>query len=171
MAENDSIARLARQIDTTERAERLRRDGSQLASLRVQGAGELHQICADFAASVNDRLSQARLELSPPAYEPAAYREKGVNLIQISSQGRQMQITFEAPPQPVSIEKFLIPYILEGEVRTYNQEMLKRFEVRSRMIFFCVEADGARWRFFDWRTRGTGVVDRVLLASLMEPLF
>jgi hypothetical protein len=82
-----------------------------------------------------------------------------------------MQITFEAPPQPVSTEKFLIPYILEGEVRTYNQEMLQRFEVRSRMIFFCVEADGARWRFFDWRTRGTGVVDRMLLASLMEPLF
>ena len=111
------------------------------------------------------------LELSPPTFCPEAFRESGANLFQISSQGRQMQITFEAPEKLVSTEKFLIPYVLEGEVRTYNQRMLDRFEIRSYALYFCIEQDSAVWRFFDWRTRRTGPVGRDLLASLMEPLF
>ena len=71
-----------------------------------------------------------------------------------------MQIAFEAPSQLVSTEKFLVPYVLEGEVRTFNQKMLERFEVRSRLVFFCVDERTAGWRFFDWRTRHTGPVDR-----------
>ena len=94
-----------------------------------------------------------------------------MNLIQIGSQGREMQITFETPPQPFSTEKYLVPYVLEGEVRTYNQRMLERFDIRSLLLFFCVEAGTANWRFFDWRTRHTGPVNRELLARLMEPLF
>jgi hypothetical protein len=49
--------------------------------------------------------------------------------------------------------------------------MLERFEVRSRLVFFCVDERTAGWRYFDWRTRHTGPVDRALLVSLMEPLF
>ena len=56
-------------------------------------------------------------------------------------------------------------------MRTFNQRMLERFEIRSRSIFFCVERETAVWRFFDWRTRSTGPVDDALLVSLMEPLF
>ena len=41
-----------------------------------------------------------------------------------------MQIAFEAPRELVSTEKFLIPYVLEGEIRTYNQEMLKHFKIQ-----------------------------------------
>ena len=94
-----------------------------------------------------------------------------MNLIQISSQGREMQIAFEATPKLVSTEKFLVPYVLEGEVRAYNQRMLESFDIRSLLLFFCVEEGTAGWRFFDWRTRHTGPVDRELLANLMEPLF
>ena len=82
-----------------------------------------------------------------------------------------MQIAFGAPPQMVSTEKFRIPYILEGEVRAYNQKMLERFEIRSRLVFFCVEKETASWRFFDWRTLRTGPVDDGLFVSLMELLF
>jgi hypothetical protein len=71
----------------------------------------------------------------------------------------------------VSTEKFAIPYVLEGEVRTCNQRMLERFDIRSLLLFFCVEQETAGWRFFDWRTLRTGPVDRELLVSLMEPLF
>jgi hypothetical protein len=39
----------------------------------------------------------------------------GENLIQIGSQGREMQIAFEATSKLVSTEKFLVPYVLEGE--------------------------------------------------------
>jgi hypothetical protein len=77
------------------------------------------------------------------------FREAGVNLIRIGSQGREMQITSEATPQLVSDAKFLIPYVLEGEVRAYNQRMLERFEIRSRSLFFCLEEHNAGWRFFD----------------------
>ena len=171
MADDDTIAKLARQIDATRREERFLAGGEEVTDLRVQGACELHRICADFTHSVNSKLSEPLLELSPPLYSPASFRQAGPNLIQIASQGRQMQITFEKPERAVSTEKFFAPYILEGEVRTYNQQMLKRFEIRSRMLFFCVERETGLWRFFDWRTRSTGLFDRGVLVSLMGPLF
>ena len=85
---------------------------------------------------MNRNLPEAALDLSPGTYAPEMFRDSGVNLIQIGSQGREMQLAFEAPAQLVSTEKFLVPYVLEGEVRAYNQQMLERFEVRSLMIFF-----------------------------------
>ena len=171
MAEDDAIVRLARQIEAAQRAERFRAGDGEIAKVRVQGACELHRVCADFVSSVNSNLSETLLAISPESYSPDAFREAGANLIQISSQGRQMQISFEVPKQMVSTEKFPIPYVLEGEVRAYNQEMLERFEIHTRMIFFCVENETTAWRHFDWRTRSTGLIDRELLASLMEPLF
>jgi hypothetical protein len=171
MAQDDAIIRLARQIDAARKAERFLVNAAEVANVRRHGACELHRICADFVSSVNSNLSEAALDLSPATYAPEMFREAGVTLIQISSQGRELQIAFEATSQQVSTEKFPIPYVLEGEVRTYNQRMLDRFEIRSRLLFFCVEEGTAGWRFFDWRSRHTGPVDRELLVSLMEPLF
>jgi hypothetical protein len=171
MAQDDTIARLARQIDATRKAEHFLVNADAVAKLRRQGASELHRICADFVSSVNDKLSEAVLDLSPPTYAPEVFHDPGVNLMRISSQGREMQIAFGATPQRVSTEKFAIPYILEGELRAYNQRMLERSEIRSRLLFFCVEKETAMWRFFDWRTLRTGPLGRELLASLMEPLF
>jgi hypothetical protein len=171
MCQDDPISRLARQIEAAGKAERFLVNADDVDALRRRGACQLHSICAEFISSVNSRLSQGALDLSPPAFTPEMFRESGVNLIQIGSQGRQMQIAFEAPPQLVSTEKFLVPYVLEGEVRTYNQKMLERFEIRSQLLFYCLHEDQAVWRFFDWRTRGTGLVDRQLLVSLMGRLF
>jgi hypothetical protein len=171
MAQDDAIARLARQIDAARKAERFLVNPDEIANLRRHGASELHRICADFVSSVNSNLSEAALDLAPATYAPESFREPGENLIQIGSQGRQMQIAFEAPSTLVSTEKFLVPYVLEGEVRTYNQRMLERFEIRSLPLYFCVEAGTADWRFFDWRNRHTGPVDHGLLVSLMKPLF
>ena len=171
MAQDDAVARLARQIDAARKAERFLVNPAEIASLRRHGASELHRICADFVSSVNSNLSEAALDLAPATYAPESFREPGENLIQIGSQGRQMQIAFEAPSKLVSTEKFLVPYVLEGEVRTYNQRMLERFEIRTLLLFFCVEAGSADWRFFDWRSRHTGPVDHELLVSLMKPLF
>jgi len=171
MPQDDAIVRLARQIEATRKAERFLVDADEVASLRRHGACELHRICAEFVASVNGSLSEAALDLSPAGYAPESFRESGVNLIQVGSQGRQMQIAFEAPAQLVSTEKFPVPYVLEGEVRAYNQRMLERFEIRSQLLFFCVEAGAATWRFYDWRTLRTGAVGRDLLVSMLEPLF
>ena len=64
------------------------------------------------------------------------FHESGVNLFQVGAQGREMQIAFQATAKLFSTEKFSDPYILEGEVRTYNQQMLEHFEVRSQLLFF-----------------------------------
>jgi hypothetical protein len=171
MAQDDAIVRLARQIDTVQRDEQLVVNADAVATLRRRAASELHHICGEFVSAVNSKLSGTMLDLSPANYAPEMFREVGVNLIQISSRGRQMQIAFGAPPQMVSTEKFRIPYILEGEVRAYNQKMLERFEIRSLLVFFCVEKETASWRFFDWRTLRTGPVDDGLFVSLMKSLF
>jgi hypothetical protein len=171
MPQDDLIAKLARQIDAAKKTERSSVDADEVAALRRRGACELHSLCAEFVSSVNSKLSQAALDLSPPAYTLDMFEESGVNLFRIGSQGREMQIAFQAAPQLVSTEKFLIPYVLEGEVRTYNQRMLERFEIRSQALFFCLEGDNFRWRFFDWRTSHTGPVGSELLVSLMGRLF
>ena len=171
MQQDDAITRLAGRIDATRRAERLLTDPDHVGGLRRKGACELHGVCADLVSAVNRKMSEPMLELSPPTYSAQEFRETGPNLIQISSQGRQMQIAFEAPAQLVSTEKFLMPYVLEGEVRTYNQAMLERFDVRSQMIFFCVQGENAVWRSFDWRTLATGPLSAEALAKLIEPLF
>jgi hypothetical protein len=171
MAQDDAIVRLARQIDATRQAEQFVAYADAVARLRRKAACELHARCAEFVSSLNSRLSESLLELSPPVYSPEAFRESGTNLMQISSQGRQMQIAFTSPAGLVSTEKFMIPYILEGEIRTYNQRMLERFEIWNRMIFCCAENETAVWRYYDWRTRSTGAVDRGLLVTLMQPLF
>jgi hypothetical protein len=171
MPQDDLIARLARQIDAAKKNEHFSVDADHVAALRRRGACELHSICAEFVSSVNNRLSRAALDLSPPVYAAEMFREPGVNLIRIGSQGREMQIMFEAAPQLVSTAKFLIPYVLEGEVRAYNQRMLERFEIKSQALFFCLEEESAKWRFFDWRTRRTGPFGSELLVNLMGHLF
>src|SRR4051794_6577973 len=171
MEPNDPIARLARQIEATKKAEHLRVDAGAIQEARRKGAGELHRICAELVGAVNGRLSSAQLELSPAGWSAESFRTAGPNVIQIGSQGRTVQIVFEAPPELVSTEKFLIPYMLEGEVRAYNQKMLERSEIRSRALYYCVENETASWRYYDWRTLSTGVLTSEVLARLMEPLF
>ncbi|MBZ5581810.1 MAG: hypothetical protein LAQ30_06320 [Acidobacteriia bacterium] len=171
MAQDDEIARLARQIEAARKSEQLFLNADRVATVRRRGACELHRICVEFVGAVNGRLTESLLELSPPAYFPETFRDPGVNLFQISSQGRQMQIAFEAAPGLVSTEKFLVPYVLEGEVRTYNQKMLERFDIRTILLFYCVEESAATWRCFDWRTSRAAPLDGPLLAGLMGPLF
>jgi len=171
MPQDDLVARLAGQIDAAKKAERFATDAQHVADLRRRGACRLHAVCAGFVESVNRRLSETTLDLAPTAYTPEMFRDSGPNLIRIGSEGRELQITFGATAQLVSTEKFLVPYVLEGEIRAYNQKMLERFEIRSQPVFFCLKDDDADWRFFDWRTRRTGPVNGELLVELMGRLF
>jgi len=165
------IARLAKQIEASRRAEHFLVDEEEVAGLRRHGAAELHQICAEFVDSLNRKLAYDSVELSPPAFDPQAFRERDVNLIQISTQGRELQIVFQTTPQLFSTEKFLVPYVLEGEVRSYNQSMLDRFEIRNQSLFYCVNEETAHWLFYDWRAPRSVPLDSDLLASLMQKLF
>src|SRR5215471_6681698 len=146
MPPDDLIARLARQIDAAHKSEYLISAGD-VGALRRRGAAELHAICAEFAASVKNQLTQAELNFSPREYSAEMFREMGANLIHIGSAGRELQIAFQSPASLVSTEKFLIPYVLEGEVRAYNQQMLEHLQMRTRLLFYCVEQDRAVWRY------------------------
>ena len=171
MARDDAIARLAKQIDAARKSERFRVNADEVAGLRRQGACQLHQVCAEFVTSLNSRLTDSALDLAPATYAPETFRESAANVIQISSQGRTMQLTFQATGPLFSTEKFPVPYVLDGEVRTFNQRMLERFEIRTYSLFFCLNEDAAEWRFYDWRGPRSAAVDRDLLAGLMERLF
>ncbi len=171
MLQDELIARLARQIDAVKKAEHCVVDADCVSELRRRGAVELYRFCADFVSSVNGKLTQATLDLSPPAFTPDMFQEIAPNLIRVGAEGREMQITFQAPKQLISTEKFLTPYVLEGEVRTYNQRMLQHFEVRTLALYFCVDPDNAEWRFFDWRTKHSGPVGPELFVDLMGRLF
>ncbi len=171
MAQDDRIANLARQIHAARRREHRTKTADQIVALRRRGACELHSICANFVTSVNSRLPEEGLILSSPSYAPEMFRNCGANLIQIGSGDRVIDIAFQATHDLFDTERFLVPYVLEGEIRAFNQKMLDRFEVRSQLLFFCLEQDDASWRFSDWRTGHTGVFGGNLLLNFMEGLF
>ena len=171
MTDDDPIVRLAQRIDASRKSESLLRNAEGIAGLRRQGACQLHHVCAEFVSLLKSKGVDSPIELSPQTYSGEMFRERGVNLFQVSSQGRQMQIAFQATPQTFSTEKYLIPYILEGEIRAYNQRMLEHFEIRSQALFYCVDKETAFWRFYDWRNPRNLPVDPELLAGLMQRLF
>lgn len=172
MADDDRIARLARHIGSEVKKDKhLVLSEEEILALRRQGAAELYAICADFAASVNRLLTPPILELMPPEYSAEMFREPGANLIQLSAQGRIIQIAFQATRQRFSTEKFLIPYILEGEVRAYNQEMLARTQIVSQALFYCLEDKKNTWHYYEWLHGRTGAFGRDQLVSMLEHVF
>lgn len=171
MAEEDRIARLAKQIDNDVRKDQpLFLTAIEVVGLRRQGAIELHSICAEFVAPVNRMLSPPVVELSPPEYAPEMFRGSGVNLIQVNTRGRIIQMAFEATREVFSTDKFRIPYILEGEVRAYNQDMLERTQIRTQALFYCPEESRDTWHYFEWLHGRTGAFGRDQLVSLLERL-
>jgi hypothetical protein len=171
MAEDERIARLAKQIGSEVKKDKhLLLSEAEILELRRQGASELYSICADFVAAVNQLLTPPILELTPAEHSAEMFHESSINLIQMSAQGRIIQIAFEATREVFSTEKFLIPYILEGEVRAFNQEMLERTQVRSQALFFCLEEKRNTWHYFEWLHGRTGDFDRDQLVSLLERL-
>jgi hypothetical protein len=171
MTDDERIARLAKQIgEDVRKDQHLRLTESEVLEFRRLGAAELHTICADFAASVNRLLTPPVLEMAPSDFAPEMFRNSGANLILLNAHGRIVQIAFESTRESSSTDKFLIPYILEGEVRAYNQEMLERTQVRSHALFYCVEHSRKVWRYHDWARGQSGVFSREQLVSLMERL-
>ena len=66
MAEDDRIARLAKQIGSEVKKDKhLLLSEAEILVLRRQGASELYSICADFVAAVNQLLTPPILELTP----------------------------------------------------------------------------------------------------------
>jgi hypothetical protein len=140
----------------------------EMEAVRRAAALELHTVCADFVATLNAMLDEPVVMLDPPEYTAASYHDNSPNLEQINVHGRILQVAFAATAELVSTEDFRIPYILEGSVRAFNQEMLDKDLIEEQPLFYTMERDRNMWRYFDTRTYHSGPFDRAYLLSVME---
>lgn len=144
--------------------------GREIATLRRHAAVELHAICAGFVGALNELLSITELEFVPHDYLPGSFQENGVNLFQINARGRLVQVKFEATPELLSTENFRMPYILEGSIRCFNQQLLEQDLIEEHSLYCTLEKRGTRWRFFNARTYHSGPFDMDYLIGLLERL-
>ena len=165
------LKRLAERIDSlAEKDEGFLRHAREIAALRQAAAADLYAICADFVASVNRLLERTELTLDPPGYGADSFQDDLANLVQINVRGRILQVSFSATPELVSTEDFRVPYILEGTVHAFNQELLDKDIIEEQLIFYTMEHHKRMWRYFDPRTYRSGPFDQEYLIGLMEQL-
>lgn len=168
---HERLKRLAEKIDElVARDEAEARRAKEIAQLRLQGAGELFKVCQAFVNRLNPLLVKTKLELDPPDFVADAFREDGPNVVQIHVRGRVLQIEYSAPEKLVSTENFRVPYVLEGAVRFFNQDLLDANAVEERLLFFCLERHRKGWRYFDARTYQSGPFDEHYLLGVMESI-
>jgi hypothetical protein len=170
----DRLTRLAQAIDAVAERDQKRVDESSLVDeLRVEGAACLYKICREFVDHLNGKMSQPALILDPPEWNAESFREDGSNLLQISLRGRLLQFEYSATDEPYSTEDFRHRYVLQGGVRSFNQNFLEQDTVDEQQIFFCPH-DGhltkGVWHFFDARTYRTGLLNMDYLAAELERL-
>jgi hypothetical protein len=164
------LRRLAETVDAlADKDQQLIAETQRVEGLRGQAAVELHSICARFAGDLNGLLKHSKIELDPPEFDASLFKDDAPNLFQINISGRILQIEFESPHQLYSTEHFRQPYILQGSVRAFNQELLEHDVIEEQLLFFCVQKKN-HWRFFDARTYRSGPLDEDYLISLMERL-
>jgi hypothetical protein len=168
---DDRLQRLAQRIRSlAETDERRLRRAREVEAARRTAARDLHAVCADFVEAVNGALEDRLVLLDPPEYSAAAYSDVSPNLLQINVHGRILQVTYSATAELISTEDFRIPYILEGSVRAFNQEMLAKDLIEEQPLFYTMEGNHNMWRYFDARTYRSGPFDREYLISLMEQI-
>ena len=142
----------------------------QIRHQRREGARRLWETCRTFAERLNAYVAQDHIELSP-ADPPEEISEDNQVQLLLNVRGRVMLLEIRAPGMLVAAENFKKPYILEGEVRFFNQELLEDDRVEEHGIFYCPaeDKDGA-WLFWNGRTYKSGRVDEEYLAGLLEQI-
>jgi hypothetical protein len=177
MAE-DRFRRLAQKIEALRRKdENANSRRIQVASQRLEAVRELHSTCLRFTEHLNKLIQHDRVELSPPEL-PAQIDSDCRMQFMLNVRGRVLLIDLEAPAALVSTDLFRKPYILQGEVRFFNQEFLEDARVEEHGLYYCPGegpkgTDGHRrgaWLFWNGRNYKSGSVDEEYLAGLMEEL-
>jgi|HigsolmetaAR201D_1030396.scaffolds.fasta_scaffold15059_3 hypothetical protein len=168
----DRLRRLAERFDRLAEEDDWRIEQARAVDLtRRAGAQELYALCSHFVTEINRLVTRIRFELVPEEFPPEAFRDGSVNLIQINARGRLVQIAFEATEQLISTDLYRTPYILQGSVRWYNQELLESSGIEEEMLFYCMDGkSGSEWRFYNQRTHRSGRFDIDHLIQLMERL-
>lgn len=164
------LQRLAQKLDELPAKDELRvRQAEELLARQDRGGEQLFAHCQDLVDTLNGRIANLRLELSPETFE-GRYLDQNGCLIQINAAGRIVQVTLLAREQGPCTEHFRIPYILRGAIRWFNQEFLDRQEIAEQPIFYCLDRNEGRWRFMDAKTRRLGTVSPEFLAEILEQL-
>lgn len=138
--------------------------------MRSRAAVELHAFCRDLVMAINALLAKPVVELSPAEFTTQSFREDAANVFQINVSGRIVHIEFHATEAPSSTEKLAAPYILEGAVRAFNQELLDLSVIPEQQLFCCPQAARLNWVWFDPRSQRTAPLDQDRLISLLERL-
>ncbi len=168
---NDRLNALARKIEVVVEQDRERvRQAQEFAQLRTRAAVELHMVCSEFVSSINGLLKKPLVELSPAEYSAATFRENGDNVFQINVSGRIVHLEFHATDTLTSTEKLGAPYILEGSVRAFNQQLLEMSVVPEQLLFCCPQGSRLNWTWFDPRAQRSAPLDRERLILLLERL-
>ncbi len=167
----DRLTRLAQEIEAIEgRDQSLIDESAQVDRLRGEGAAGLYAVCRKFVDEVNGKLKEPALVLDPPEWTTESFDDSRPNLLQISLRGRLLQVEFAATDEPYSTEEYRHRYVLQGAVRSFNQNFLERDTVDEQMIFFCAHEADPKWHFFDPRTYRSGLFSMDYLATELERL-
>jgi len=167
----DRMRKLARALDLVAEKDRLELARQHaIEQVRREAAVELHGICRRFVGELNALMNEVKLELSPPEYAEASFHENGPNLFQINLSGRLIQFHFRPTDTPTSTDNYRVPYTLEGNVASFNQQMIEHDEIRDQKLYYCLDRSGNGWRYQDGTTGRHGVVDSDYLAALLEKL-
>jgi hypothetical protein len=169
--ETDRIQQLARKLEAAaQKDEERKRETQEVSRLRARAAMELHAKCAEFVEAVNRRLPAPLLELSPAEYSPAMMQDADPAIFQIGFSGRLVHLEFHATETPRSTERFRTPYILEGSIRSFNQELLELAAVPEQFLFCCPVNERLNWMWFDPRIQRAALLDQNHLIALLERL-
>lgn len=167
----DRLTRLAKNLDRVVERDRVRQERERrVEHLRRQGGAELYSLCKRLALSLNDLLSNAVAVVTPDDFNIDGFEDRAMHLVQISINGRIVQLTYQPTAELESTEHIRIPYTLEGSVRWFNQEMIERDDVRDHGLYYCVNGDRGDWRFVDPVSRKLGPVTDEYLIGLLEQL-
>lgn len=165
------MQRLARKLDEIPAKDGLRIEQAREVERKQNAAGaELHHLCRSFVKRLNGILTKLQLEFTPEEYSPASLDGPTGSIFQINANGRIIQISVLSKEAAISTEHYRIPYILEGRVRWFNQELLDRQEIQEAQIFYCVEGSGDFWRYHDPRTRNSGKLSHEFLMQALEQI-
>jgi len=143
---------------------------SQIARRRGEAIRQLWEVCGSFAQRLNTYIENDRLQLSP-GEAPEEFPEDHQVQLLLNVRGRVLLLDIRAPSNLVSMDNFKKPYILEGEVRFFNQELLENARVEEHGIFFCPgEGHHGAWIYWNGRSYKSGPVDEGYLATLLEQI-
>lgn len=160
-----------------QRIEKVRRDDeadvrqrAEIALKRKQALVILWEICRNFAGQLNRYIEQDRLDLAPPE-PPCDISEDTPLQLLLNLRGRVLLLDVRVPSNLISADNFRKPYILEGEVRFFNQKLLEEERIEEHSIFFChEEGPHGAWLYWNSRSYSSGRLDENYLADLLEQI-